>query len=39
MLTTNQKHTIDSQKQERKEHKHGTKKKIIEPQEKNRADP
>ena len=27
MLTTNQKHTIDSQKQERKEHKHGTKKK------------
>ena len=27
MLTTNQKHTIDSQKQERKEHNHGTKKK------------
>ena len=27
MLTTNQKHTTDSQKQERKAHKHDTKKK------------
>lgn len=38
MLTTNQKHTIDSQKQERKEHKYDTKKKITEPQGKNRAE-
>ena len=38
MLTTNQKHTTDSQKQERKAHKHDTKKKITEPQGKKRVE-